>query len=132
VTGLVPPKARLGRALEAVRAARFLFDGGFFADSVNRSHLAMELGALAVLATKGLTSKSHTGVQSLFYDHIAKPGLFPMELAQALAAALRDRLLTDYEQPAAEISRARAEKHLANAETFLAAVEAFLNSPAAP
>jgi uncharacterized protein (UPF0332 family) len=71
------PLQRLERAEEALRAARHLLDGGFERDCVNRAHLAMELGALAMLATKGLMSKSHTGVQTLFYDHIAKPGLLP-------------------------------------------------------
>lgn len=124
----MPPLARLERADEALRAARHLLDGGFAKDSVNRAHLAMELGALACLATKGLMSKSHTGVQTLFYDHVAKPGLLPMEHAQALAAALRDRLLTDYEQPAADITRQRAAKHLDSAGRFLAAARAFLTA----
>lgn len=88
----------------------------------------MELGALACLATKNLMSKSHTGVQTLFYEHMVKPGLLTMEHAQALAAAFRDRLLTDYEQPAADITRQRAEKHLDGAERFLAAARAFLTA----
>ncbi len=122
------PLRRLERAEEALRAARHLLDGGFERDCVNRAHLAMELGALAMLATKGLKSKSHTGVQTLFYDHIAKPGLLPMEHAQALAAALRDRLVTDYEQPAADITRQRAERHLASAARFLDAARVALTA----
>lgn len=125
-------QARLYRAKEAARAARYLYDGGFFADTVNRAHLAMELAALAMLETKGRFSRSHTGVQTLFYDHVAKPGLLPLIHAQALAAALRDRLLTDYDQPTAEITRQRAEKHLANAVAFLAAVEAYLSADPIP
>ncbi|CAO3354488.1 hypothetical protein [Azospirillum melinis] len=57
-----------------------------------------------------------------------KPGLMPMEHAEALAAALRDRLLTDYEEPAADVTRDRAAKHLANAERFLADVRSLLTA----
>ncbi|WP_455178464.1 HEPN domain-containing protein [Azospirillum melinis] len=65
------PLARLGRAEEALNAARLLYSGGFPRDSVNRAHLAMELAALAMLTRHGFGSKSHRGVQALFFEHVA-------------------------------------------------------------
>ena len=128
MTGNIDPLARLGRAEEALNAAKLLYSGGFPRDCVNRAHLAMELAALAILTRYGFGSKSHRGVQALFFEHVAKPGLMPMEHAQALAAALRDRLLTDYEEPAVDVTRERAAKHLANAEHFLADVRSLLTA----
>ncbi|MFS2010684.1 HEPN domain-containing protein [Azospirillum sp. CT11-132] len=128
MTGTIDPLARLGRAEEALNAAKLLYSGGFPRDCVNRAHLAMELAALAILTRYGFGSKSHRGVQALFFEHVAKPGLMPMEHAQALAAALRDRLLTDYEEPAADVTRERAAKHLANAEHFLGDVRSLLTA----
>ncbi len=126
MTGNVDPFARLARAEEALNAARLLYSGGFPRDSVNRAHLAMELAALAILTRYGFGSKSHRGVQALFFEHVAKPGLMPMEHAQALAAALRDRLLTDYEEPAVDVTRDRAAKHLANAERLITDIRSLL------
>ncbi|CAO3446587.1 HEPN domain-containing protein [Azospirillum largimobile] len=126
MSGTIDPLARLNRAEEALNAAKLPYSGGFPRDSVNRAHLAMELAALAILTRHGFGSKSHRGVQALFFEHVAKPGLMPMEHAQALAAALRDRLLTDYEEPAADVTRERAAKHLANAERLITDVRSLL------
>lgn len=128
MNGTIGPLARLGRAEEALNAARLLYSSGFPRDSVNRAHLSMELAALAILTRYSFGSKSHRGVQALFFEHVAKPGLMSMEHAQALASALRDRLLTDYEEPAVDVTRERAAKHLANAERFLAEVRSLLTA----
>lgn len=123
---------RLTRAHEALRAAELLQAEGFHADSVNRAHLSLELAARAALSLHGVTSRTHTGIQALFYEHLAKPGLLPVSLAQGLAAALRDRLASDYEQPGRAITSDRAARHIDQARAMIAAVEALLTPIAAP
>ena len=65
----VMPAVRPDLARIELGAARTLVESGFHTDSVNRSHLTIELAALVILGSKGLTGKTHTGVEALFFKH---------------------------------------------------------------
>jgi len=49
----------------------------------------MFYAAIALLATRDLSSSRHSGIISLFYKHFVRSDIFPAELAQHLAGRLR-------------------------------------------
>lgn len=67
-----------------------------FAMAVNRSYYAMFTAARALLALKELDSSKHSGIISLFNQHIIKAGLFPKEFSKFLSMAKDMREDADY------------------------------------
>jgi len=63
---------------------------------MNRVYYAMFYAALAMLATRNLSSSKHSGVISLFHREFVRTGLFPRELAKSLNAAFDGRMEGDY------------------------------------
>lgn len=83
------------------------------------------------MGSKGFISKTHTGIETLFFTHFVKAGLMDARFGKMLSEARMARLTADY-SGMADVPAGKAAEHLANAETFLAAVEVFLTRPAAP
>ncbi len=118
---------RLELAHEALDDAQFNLDGGRLRVASNRVYYAMLYAAIALLATRDLSSSRHSGVITLFYDHFVKPGAFPRDLAHALGQALGMRTDTDYkvsDPPEA----ARLGKMIENARAFVQKVEELIQA----
>ena len=69
---------RLARAREALAEASLLLDSGHANTGVNRLYYACFYAVSALLLTKGLTATSHSGLRTLFHQHVIRPGLLPL------------------------------------------------------
>jgi len=78
---------RLEKAKEMLKEAEDSCKQRHFSLAVNRSYYAMFTSARAFLALKELDSSKHSGVISLFNQHIVKAGLFPKESSRFLSEA---------------------------------------------
>jgi len=89
----------LTRAEQRLDAARHLLSGGHFSDAVSRAYYAMYFTATALLLSKGLSSKTHSGLVALLYEHFVKPGDLDREVAGLLPSAMAARHEADYGFP---------------------------------
>ena len=87
---------RIETARQRLRAARLLYQEGFNNDALSKSYYAIFAAATALMAIKGLYSKKHSGVISLFNKNFVKPGLIEHEFGKILAKAQDARELSDY------------------------------------
>ena len=87
---------RLQRAREALDDAQSDLEQERLNSAANRIYYAMFYAAIALLATRDLSSSRHSGVIALFYKHFVQDSSFPAELAQYLGRAFEMRTSTDY------------------------------------
>jgi len=89
---------RLELAKNKLQSAELLLDQSHYADAASRAYYALLHGARALLATKGLDSKKHSGVISLFNRHFVKTGIVPKGLGKLLLNAKDIREESDYNE----------------------------------
>lgn len=87
---------RLTRAREAFAEGEHLLEKGALTGAVNRFYYAAFHAARALLATREVDSAKHSGVISLFQQHIVKTGLIQAETAKALPRSFEKRQDADY------------------------------------
>ncbi len=87
---------RLSVAFERLKAAELLFASGLYTDAVSRAYYAAFSAARAMLATKELDSRKHSGVISLFNQHFVKTGTVSREAGRVLMEARDLREEGDY------------------------------------
>jgi len=63
---------RLGRSDETIKEALLLRSNGHFNSTVNRLYYAAFYAASAVLYKQDIYSKTHSGLKSLFHEHLIK------------------------------------------------------------
>ncbi len=116
---------RLTRAYKNLDVAKSLFSNEFYEDSVSKSYYTIFFAAKALLLTKNLDPKKHSGVISFFNRHFVKTGEVEKELAEILKFAHKERIGADYD----EFYTASPEGvrfQLGNAEKFLQRVKEIL------
>ena len=118
-------KYRMELAEEKLKAAKDLLSTKSYRDSVSRSYYAMLHAARALLATKGLDAKKHSGVISLFNQHFVKEGIVNREAGSRFIEAKELREDSDYEE-LAEITKQDAEDTLESAKIFLEEIKKVL------
>jgi hypothetical protein len=109
----------LQRAEESLRAAQALLGLNLHADSVSRCYHAVLHFVRALLLSRGLEGKSHSGVLHLFHSELVRSGAFPSVHNRALAALQRSREFADYDA-AVTFTAPDAEASLADARAFAA------------
>ena len=115
-------KYRIEKSQENLQESEDALKQNHFGMSVNRSYYAMFTSARAILALKELDSSKHSGVITLFSQHIIKPGLFPKELSKFLRKAKRIRENADYGD-FVEITKKDAQMQLEHAKEFVEEAE---------
>lgn len=78
---------RLESAEDRLKAARLLAEQQLYADAVSRAYYAVFQAARAVLATKQLDSRKHSGIIGLFNQHFVKTGILPKDYGKILKSA---------------------------------------------
>ncbi len=116
---------RLKSAEEALTSAETLFKHKLYRGSANRAYYAVFYCALALLASKQLKSKSHSGVISLIGKHFVKTKMLSKESAKALYKAFEIRQRSDYED-FSEITAQQADELIENAKSCLKEVRKIL------
>lgn len=89
---------RLEKAESKINAAELLIEQGMYADAVSRIYYGMFHAARAMLALKGLDSRKHSGIISLFNQHFVKTGLLPKEYGRIIMNAKDLREESDYNE----------------------------------
>jgi uncharacterized protein (UPF0332 family) len=88
-------------AEQALNTVQVNLDVGDFRATVNRAYYATFYAASAILLTKGLERRKHSGVISAFRENFVRPGLIEAEYSNVYGEALVIREDADY---AVEIS----------------------------
>jgi len=89
-------QSRLDRAREALAEAVLLLDSGHANTGVNRVYYACFYAVSALLLTKGLTATSHSGLRTLFHQHLIRPGLLPLGQGPLYNRLFDQRQRSDY------------------------------------
>lgn len=87
---------RLEKAQEVYQAARVLYDASQWNSVINRLYYACFYSASALLLSKQISAKSHSGVIGQFSEHIVRPGIVTIDEFRVYAKLLNWRTKGDY------------------------------------
>ncbi len=107
---------------ERLDAANYLFDGGFYKDSVNRAYYSIYHAAMAILTLKDVQARRSSSVLRVLGLYMIQEGDMGYYYASALKFAKEEREKGDYDI-FAEIGEEEAETIIGDAEKFLKRVE---------
>ncbi len=111
-------KGLIDKSEDKINAARYLFEGGFYEDSVSRSYYSMHNAAKAGLEIIQIKARGHKAVLQMFGLHLIKEHHVEDYYGKALRFAKEEREKCDYEI-FTRISKEEAEEILNDAESFL-------------
>jgi uncharacterized protein (UPF0332 family) len=86
----------VGKARKFIESSKVLLEINDYDSVVSRTYYAMFLITEALLLTKNLVPKSHSGLISLFGEHFVKTNIFSKEMGRQLNRAYDKRLIGDY------------------------------------
>ena len=116
----------LKKAAEELEIAKKLFDGNYFAKSLNSSYYSMFHATRALLAIEKVDSKKHAGLINFFNNFFIKSGKIPEQYFTFLSKAFNIRMQSDYKDFYVA-TKHDAEKQIQNAEQFLEMVKNYLS-----
>lgn len=90
-------KYRLEKASEEITNADIALENELYRSAVSAAYYAMFHAARALLAKHELSSKSHSGLISVFSQNFVKPGLVDKNIGRILTDAYNLRIESDYE-----------------------------------
>ena len=97
MTEVPSPEAALARARQTLLAAEALLREGYVPDAVSRAYYAGLYAALALLASIGLSPKTHEGVRTLVNLHFVRTGKLQGGTGRLLTHLEGDREDADYD-----------------------------------
>lgn len=107
---------------ERLDAAKYLFDGGFYKDSVSRAYYSMYHAAMTILMLKDIKARGSSSVLRVLGLYMLQEEDMGHYYAGALKFAKEERKKGDYDI-FAEIGEEEAETIIGDAEKFLKRVE---------
>ncbi len=116
---------RYDKALLILKEGRDAFALKNYGNAVSRSYYAIFTAMRALLAMKGLDSKTHSGVFALFNQHFVKENLLPKGFGKLARDAKDIHERADYEDFVI-VTRESAADSLEKADSFLKKVEPVL------
>lgn len=124
-------KSYLDRGKTKLTAAHLLLEKQLYDDSISRAYYAAFLGTKGLLMLMGETTKSHSGVVTLFGLKVVKAGYLDRKYAKILTELSDARQKSDY-QPLIWFTEEDAQNLLNNAIEYLDNIKElfkqFLNS----
>jgi uncharacterized protein (UPF0332 family) len=114
----------LTRSRRELEAARFLAEGGFFAQAVSRAYYAAFYAAQEGLQALGETRSKHSGVLAAFEKLVVREGGADPDSGRLLRSLFRRRSEADYR--AAPASQKEADEATRDAERVVDVVESWL------
>lgn len=85
------------KAEKSFKEAELLLEQSFYEAAISRAYYSMFYLAQAVLATKDLSRRKHSGVISVFREQFTKTGLISKDLSYKIGKAFEERQAADYE-----------------------------------
>ena len=89
-------KSLIEKANKFIASSELLLNSEDYDSAVSRTYYSMFFATEALLLTKRLAPKSHSGLINLFGDHFIKQDIFPKEMGRQLNRAFDKRLIGDY------------------------------------
>lgn len=117
----------LSQAEEKLQAAKFLLKESFYNDAVSRAYYCIFFAASALLATKGISVKSHKGLLSQFSLVFIKTGLIDDSFVKSYKIAKELREEADY-SIVRQLSKEEAISVITDAEEFLMNTKEFVET----
>ena len=118
-------RARLNKSEGKIAAARADLAAGRCDDAASRAYYAMFHAARALLAAKGLTVRSHSGLAAVFGEHFIRSGEVDVQLGRWLGQGRRIREIGDYDDFLA-VEDDEAKEAVSRAQRFLDEVHRWL------
>jgi uncharacterized protein (UPF0332 family) len=109
------------KSAERLRAARLLFEQGFYEEAISVAYYATLWAARALLLTEGAEPRTHEGVRTMLGLYFIRTSKLPNEVGRLFTRRLDDRMSADYSADAFLTSE-DAEDALHQAESFIEAV----------
>ena len=106
------------RAQEEITAAKVLKDNELFLKSVVSSYYAVYHGAKAALLNKGVSPKSHEGIERMFSLYYVKVNLIETDIGRIIGRLMKLREEADY-YPETSFNLKDSSEAIEMAERFL-------------
>ena len=119
-------KILLNLAEEELETAQLLFENQRYRACVSRSYYVMYYSTQALLALKGVISRTHKGILQQFSYHFIKTQILPSELAKYLKTVFDLRQLSDYDETC-EIDMEQCQIILQQARSFYSRAKEIMN-----
>ena len=113
-------------AQRALKSCQLLIDDEDYDGACNRAYYAIYDAARAALKSAGISdrTKTHSGLITVFGQHLIKTGKLPAELGRSISRVMNIRAASDYDGDTLGVDH--SESALAEAKAFIAAIEAAL------
>ncbi len=118
-------KSAIERAKECLLTAHAAFKISAYASAVSRAYYAMHDAGYAILLTKHIVPRKHSGLISKFHEHFIKPGILPNELGEWLKKGFQARIQADYEF-SKTIKESKAKEIIELSEKFVTKIITWL------
>lgn len=112
---------------EMLEVAQVMLNNDFYTSTVNRAYYAIFYAANAMLITKGLASKKHSGVISFFRQYFVKTNIISSHYSNIYGRVMGSRQASDYDLNSL-ITPDLAQKNLNNAKEFVAEMTRWLKN----
>jgi uncharacterized protein (UPF0332 family) len=89
-------KLKLIKAKSFLNEADILLNNKFYATVINRLYYSCFHATKALLLTKDLFPKTHSGVINQLHQHFVQPGIFDMQQASFFSRLMQERIEEDY------------------------------------
>jgi uncharacterized protein (UPF0332 family) len=117
----------LARAEEAIEAAEFDIQGGFYLAAANRAYYGCYYCMISLLISQNASAKTHQGVRAKFSELFIKTKLLPERMATHIRSAFELRQEADYDLDA-EISPDVINELVSNTKDVYRSVSTYLES----
>src|SRR5450432_1829580 len=94
----------------------------FYATVINRLYYSCFHATKALLLTKDLIPKTHSGVITMLHQHFVQPGIFDMEMASFFSRLMQERIEDDYSDNITEDAQTTMD-FIEPARQFIAYIE---------
>ena len=113
-------------AREALAAAELALKAGFLHTAVNRAYYAAFYAVTALLLTRDLQFKKHSGVRAAFHREFVRTGLVSKEIGALYDELFEERQHSDY-LVLVELERDEVRERIDGAKRILEVIEGLLN-----
>jgi uncharacterized protein (UPF0332 family) len=123
--GILRSKEEIRRAAEELNAASVLHEKGFYFKGVVSAYYTIYHAAKALLLLKGISPKTHEGVERMFGLYYIKTGEFDLSVGKAIGRLMKMREEADY-YPEIPFTQEESEEAIKMASDFLDKAKAFI------
>ncbi len=113
------------KAKDTIETAEHDMKGGYILAAINRAYYSMFYCMTALLLTKEVHAKTHSGTKAKFRELYIKSEILPTSLSQYVEEAFNARQRADYDMDAA-ITEEAALTIIANAKTLYETTKNYL------